>query len=204
MILGYRRVGTNGTLPVIRRAADKVCTTLTRRITDHECVHDGGSLIRTLWQCATDEVERINAEADSTTQADSTMQKVSRKAKSRYVPGSGVAHRMGEQFQRLPEDQARIITQRVAGLYHGEVADAMGVDIGVTRGLYRAGIARLREAHGGQQIPTSEQELWQDVETSFPYDNGAPAAALRGTLPGADEVQIEAGLQECPSGWIPK
>jgi hypothetical protein len=232
MILGYRRVGTHKTLPAIRRAADKACSTLTRRITDQKDVHDGGSLITTLWECAKDEVERIPASTNTATansattdaaNSGSTTQMTARPVRSRYVPGSGVAHRIGEQFQRLPDDQTRIITQRVAGIYQEEVADAMGVDIGVTRGLYRDGITLLREAHGGQQLPTSEQLLWHDVETSFlpaglhddglhddGLSGGAPGdGALRagagsapsGALPDVEEIRIDAGRQECPARW---
>jgi hypothetical protein len=207
MILGYRRVGTHKTLPAIRHAADKVCHALTRRITDHaDGLDDGGSLIRTLWQCATDEVERIPANAQAISKSDSMNTEsavASRTAGPRYVPGSGVAHRIGVQFQRLTDAQTQVITQRVAGLYHDEVADAMGLDISETRSLYRAGIRCLREAHGGQQIPTSEQLLWHDVETSFTSvsnDDEAPYPTSRSTaLPAVEEVRIEAGAPECPS-----
>jgi hypothetical protein len=195
MILGYRRVGTDGTRQVIRRAADKACSTLTRRIADHECVYDGSSLIRSLWQCAEDEVERIPAEADFTAQ-----KALSRKAGGRYVPGAGVARRIGEQFKRLADDQAEVITQRVAGLYPGEVADAMKLDVDTSGHLFRTGIASLRQAHGGQQIPTSEQLLWQEVERSLGAhhdDDGAPGVAV----PALEDIQIGAGLQECPSQW---
>lgn len=169
MLRGYRRFGTEDTLEPIQKAADGVCNHIIEKVSARD-VGDGREFINSIWSQTDIELGRIRSEIGSgktAPAATSAQASTTKKGRVSLVPGAGVAARYGSAFRGLTSDQTRVMAQRVSGLYHQEVADAMGLDMSVTRALYRSGVRRTREIQQGEQIPTSNQLLWKDVESSF-------------------------------------
>jgi hypothetical protein len=161
IIRGYSRLGTEQTSDSIKAAGDEVCSYISQRAQSGQ-ITNGRELINDMWSRSCLEISRL----EGTRSKGGCAPRFNRR-RQEFVRGAGTATRMGEAFTRLPEIQARLITQRVCGLYHDEVADAMGMSVEDTRPLYRSGVRGLREAQQGEQIPTSNQLLWEEVESSF-------------------------------------
>jgi hypothetical protein len=160
-IRGYTRLGTDTTLDSIRAAGDAVCSYVIHRARSGQFT-SGRDLIEGMWYRSCLEIAQLE---ENLKKEGGTPRFNDRRHE--FVPGSGVATRMGEQATRFSEEKARLITQRASGLYHEEVADAMAMKIGETREIYRSGVRELYEAQQGEQIPTSKQLLWEEVESSF-------------------------------------
>jgi hypothetical protein len=160
-IRGYARLGTDTTLDSIQAAGDAVCSYVSHRARSGQFT-SGRDLIEDMWQRSCLEIAELEVSLKKGGRAPRFTDH-----RHEFVRGSGVATRMGQTVTRLSEEKARLITQRVSGLYHDEVADAMAMKIEETRQIYRSGVRELYEAQQGEQIPTANQLLWEEVESSF-------------------------------------
>lgn len=163
-IQGFRILGVSSSHKAIQSAADAVCDFTVDEVR-RKSPKSGSELINLIWHRVTEELIRVRPETrlNGPNSAGSTV----RFGRGEFVPGAGVAARLGIAFARLSDDQARVVTQRVGGFYHQEVADAMNLTIDATRRLTRSGVQDMREIQQGEQIPTPDQLLWDDVESSF-------------------------------------
>lgn len=163
---GFRMYGTGHSYEPIQRAADEVCAGIPATISSPS-VHSGADLINAIWRHAQAELGRVG-EAVERKREQQVVRGSCGLRREVVVPGAGVAARLGVSFTRLTDDEARVITQRISGLFNQDVADALGTTIDTTRALTRAGVRSMREFQQGEQIPTSNQLLWEEVESSFP------------------------------------
>jgi hypothetical protein len=178
----YRYLDEDTSWGDMQVTCDRVSSSILRKLRASEM--DGRMLIGEVWSSLRTEIRKgqSRAKREHKSESAATMQACN-------IGGAGATLTLEKAFiEELDDVESQLITLRVSGFRHDDVADAMDRPVGETRKIYRIGIAKLRQC---QQLPTDEQLLWESVRTSLSSD---AADAFRDT-------ESPTRLEEPPSSY---